>query len=409
MGLSGDRSPPQTFDLASRKASRHPAPVNPQQREYYMPCTLGLEEALAAELTALGAANLIVGRGGVSCSGTAELGASACLWLRSGIRVQELLTEFKVREQDDLYDGALAVPWERYVGRNDTVAVDASVRDAVIKHSGYAALRVKDAVVDRLRDQTGQRPDVDRKRPDVPLKLALKKGTARLYRDWAGASLHKRGYRPIQVKSPLNEATAAGLLLLAGWTGQGDIVDPLCGSATLLIEAAWIAADRAPGLRRHFAGESWPDSDAELWKRLRADAEARRAVSLPIQIAGVDRHSGAVALARQALIDAEVSEMVSVQHAEAGDWTLPTPPAWVVTNPPYGERLGEGDDLLDSWDQLSRFLKNQCHGSTAHVLSGDSALTGKLRLKADRRWAVHNGPIDCRWLRYSLHDRRPKD
>jgi len=381
--------------------------VNGPPREYYVPCTLGLEEALAAELTALGAADLHVGRGGVTCSGGSELGPTACLWLRSGIRVQELLAEFKVRTQDDLYDGARAVPWERYLGAEHTLAVDASVRDAVIKHSGYAALRIKDAVVDRLRDQLGSRPSVDRKRPDLPLKLALKKGTARLYRDLAGASLHKRGYRPIQVKSPLNEATAAGLLLLAGWEGQGDLVDPLCGSATLLIEAAWIAADRAPGLRRHFAAEFWPDADPQLWKRLRVDAEARRATSLPIHIAGVDRHPGAVSLARQALIDAEVSEMVTVQHAEAADWTLPTPPAWVVTNPPYGERLGEGDDLDNSWDQLSAFLKQQCHGSTAHVLSGDSSLTGRLRLKADRRWAVRNGPIDCRWLRYTLHDRRP--
>lgn len=378
-------------------------------REYYVPCTLGVEQALADEISALGGADLRIGRGGVTCAGPAELGPTACLWLRSGIRVQELLTEFKVRTQDDLYEGAREVPWERYLSPEHTLAVDASVRDAVIQHSGYAALRIKDAVVDRLRDHCGRRPSVDRKRPDVPLKLALKKGTARLYRDLAGASLHKRGYRPVQVKSPLNEATAAGLLLLAGWNGQGDLVDPLCGSATLLIEAAWIVADRAPGLRRHFAAESWPDVDQDLWQRLRAEAEARIARSLPIRIAGVDRHGGAVSLARQALIDAEVNEMVSVQHSNAADWVLPTPPAWVVTNPPYGERLGEGDDLLDSWDELSSFLKRQCHGATAHVLSGDTTLTGRLRLKADRRWAVNNGPIDCRWLRYVLHDRRPRD
>jgi len=372
-----------------------------------VPCTLGVEQALADELVALGAADVTTGRGGVTCSGSAELGPTACLWVRSGIRVQELLAEFKVAIQDDLYDGARAVPWERYLSPDHTLAVDASVRDAVIKHSGFAALRIKDAVVDRLREHTGRRPNVDKKRPDVPLKLSLKKGTARLYRDLAGASLHKRGYRPVQVKSPLNEATAAGLLLLAGWHGQGDLVDPLCGSGTFLIEAAWIAADRAPGLRRRFAAERWPDADKALWKRLREEASARVARSLPIKIAGIDRHPGAVSLAHKALSAAGVVGGVTVEHCSAADWSLETPPAWVVTNPPYGERLGEGEDLINSWTELAGFLKQQCHGATAHVLSGDPELTGKLRLKADRRWAVHNGPIDCRWLRYSLHDRRP--
>jgi putative N6-adenine-specific DNA methylase len=393
---------------ATARAATLP-PVNEPPREYYVPCTLGVEQALADELVALGATDVTTGRGGVTCSGSAELGPRACLWVRSGIRVQELLAEFKVPNQDALYEGARAVPWERYLSPDNTLAVDASVRDAVIKHSGFAALRIKDAVVDCLRDQFGRRPSVDKKRPDLPIKLSLKKGTARLYRDLAGASLHKRGYRPVQVKSPLNEATAAGLLLLAGWRGQGDLVDPLCGSGTFLIEAAWIAADRAPGLSRRFAAERWPDADAELWKRLREEAAARVARSLPIKISGIDRHPGAVALAQKALAAAGVVGGVTVEQCDAADWKLDSPPAWVVTNPPYGERLGEGDDLSASWTDLASFLKQQCHGATAHVLSGDPQLTGQLRLKADRRWAVNNGPISCRWLRYMLHDRRPTD
>ncbi len=375
-------------------------------REYWMPCTLGLEAVLADELSALGGRDVVVGRGGVRCVGDPTFGPTACLWLRSAIRVQELLAEFDVAAEDDLYRGAHEVPWERLLTPDHTLAVAASVRDSVITHSGFAALRIKDAVVDRMRERGERRPSVDRKRPDVPLKLVLKRGTAQLYRDLAGASLHKRGYRPVQVKSPLNEATAAGLLLLAGWDGRGDLVDPMCGSGTLLVEAAWIAADRAPGLKRRFAFERWPDHDRAAWKRMQDDARRRVRRSIGARLLGADRHAGALALARKSVAAAGVDRWVTLRRCGADELRPERPPRWVFTNPPYGERIGEGDDLAQSWDALSVFLKQRCPGAVAHVLSGSPELTRRLRLKADRRWPVRNGPIDCRLLRYRLHPAR---
>jgi len=374
-------------------------PTDAADRRYDIPCTLGLESVLVDELAALGARDVDVRRGGVTCRGDRGLGYRACLWLRSAIRVQELLGEFPVFAEQELYDAVAAMPWEQWLSPDDTLAVDATVRDSVITHSGYAAVRVKDAICDRFRDIEGRRPSVDREQPNLPLRLRLHKGRASLARDLAGDSLHKRGYRPIQVKSPLNEATAAGLLLLAGYDGTGTFVDPMCGSGTLLVEAAWIAMDRAPGLDRRFAFTAWPDMDHRLWQQIVSEALERVRHDPPARFIGLDRHEGSLALARRALEAAEVGHLVTLERGDAARWTPPRPPDWVAVNPPWGERLDEG--VEESWDALAAFLR-RCPGTRAHVLCGTPELSARLKLKADRRWSVQNGPIDCRWLRYAV-------
>jgi putative N6-adenine-specific DNA methylase len=374
--------------------------------EYYAPCTLGLETTLLAELEALGAPWCREHRGGVAFGGDRRLGYLANLWLRSAIRVQEKLFQGKVRDDRDLYRLVQRVDWSKYMTLDHTLAVDASVRDSGITHSQFAARRVKDAVVDQFRDRVGARPDVDASAPDLPLKVTILRNIATIYRNMSGDSLHKRGWRPIQVVSPLNEALAAGLLIMSGWDGRSTLVDPMCGSGTFVIEAACMASGRAPGLQRMFSFETWPDLDQKLWEELRGDAQSRVLPSLDFVCEGADRHSGALALARKAAEAAGVGDLVRFTQADARDFEPAEQPVQVVANPPYGQRMGEGDDLRDSWSALGNFLHGQCRGATAHVLCGNPELPRLLGLRASRKMPVMNGPIDCRWLRYDVRSER---
>lgn len=375
------------------------------ERTFYAVCGRGLEPALRGELEALGLGGLHEARGGVSFRGTVDDGYRACLWLRSAIRVQEQLIDTAVHDAIDLYDAVRAIDWDAYLPTDQTFAIDASIRDnPEFSHSGYTALRAKDAIVDQQRERHRARSSIDTQLPDVPLKLVLQRERLRLYRDYAGISLHKRGYRPVQVKSPLNEATAAGLLLLSGWDGASPLVDPMCGSGTFLIEAALMASDHAPGLLRTFPFEFWVDFDEAVWNGMLDEARARRKTKLGFALAGADRHPGAIGIAKESAQLARVGELVSFHVAQAGAWEPPMPPAFVVTNPPYGERLGrdDADDLQSSWHDLGTFLHERCSGAEAWVLSGNKALTRHLRLRTSQRVPVMNGPIECRWLRYLL-------
>jgi 23S rRNA G2445 N2-methylase RlmL len=374
---------------------------------YFAACTLGLEPALCGELDALGAQGVRPARGGAHFEGDLVLGYAANLWLRSAIRVQHVVGEGRARTERQLYDLVRRTDWSRFVHVDGTLAVDAAVKDSFLTHSGFAAQLVKDAIVDQFRQRTGRRPDVDTRRPDLPIKLLLRRDEVTLYRDLSGDSLHKRGYRPIQVKSPLNEATAAGLLLLSEWDRRSALLDPMCGSGTLVIEAALLSGDRAPGRRREFAFQRWPDFEARAWRALLDEADERArvgAASIP-PIEGADRHEGALGLARLSARSAGVDSVVRFTHAAVAELVPAVPPRVVVTNPPYGERLGEGDDLEASWRDLGDLLR-RCPGASAFVLSGDPALTRFLRLRASRKWPFRNGPIDCRFVRYDIDAER---
>ena len=383
----------------------------PARVEYFAPCTLGVEAALTAEVTALGAGEISTRPGGVSFLGDKRIGYAANLWLRSAIRVQDLLLRTPARGKDALYAAVAGLDWSRYMRLDQTLAVDASVRDSELTHSNFVGLTVKDAIVDQFRERTGRRPNVNPDAPDLPLKVVLKNDLLTIWRNLSGESLHKRGYRPVQVKSPLNEATAAGIVRLSGWDQESPFVDPMCGSGTLLIEAALLAANRAPGMNRRFAFERWPDFDAELWRALRADARSRAKSSLPFAIEGADRHPGAVAIARRSAEDAGVASLVRFTVADAADWTPSGagPPSeaggttWtVVCNPPYGERIGEGEDLVASWRALGRFLKERCRGAHAFVLCGNREMLPHVGLETGRQFSVMNGQIECRLLEYDL-------
>jgi putative N6-adenine-specific DNA methylase len=373
---------------------------------YFAACALGLEEVRVEELRGLGATGIVMRRGGVAFAGDGVLGYRAALWLRSAVRVQELILECPAPDRRSFHEAVFRVDWERYLRLEQTLAVDASVRDSRVTHSGIAALTVKDAIVDRFRSRRGARPSVNVDDPDLPLKLVINRDVASLYRDLSGESLHKRGWRPIQVKSPLNEALAAGLLLVCGWDRSSPLVDPMCGSGTFLIEAAHLATDRAPGLSRRFAFERWPDFDAAAWQGLLADARARIRPAA-VHLEGADRHEGALALARVAAKAAGVADAIRFSAADARDFAPAAAPAVVVVNPPWGERLGAGDDLVESWRALGHFLHRRCAGAAAWVLSGTADLTRHLGLRATRKHVVMNGPIECRWIRYDIREAGP--
>lgn len=372
---------------------------------YYAACTLGLEKALYNELRALGADNVEQRRGACSFTGDRAMGYAACLWLRSAVRVQEELIRGPAHDRDELYRLASAVDWTRSITYLQTLAVDGSVRDSFANDTRFPGLVVKDAICDQMRDRFGKRPNVEKDRPDLPVKLVLQGNEAILYRELGGAPLHKRGYREIQHKSPLNEATAAGLLLLTGWNRQTPLCDPMCGSATFLVEAAWLATDRAPGLGRSFAFERWKDVDVDAWRKLFDDAEARaqRGASKLPPICGNDRHPGAIAIAQQALAAAGLAGRIEVHQGDTAEFVPPTRPEIVVTNPPYGDRLQSDPAALEqSWSALGRFLHTQCQGAVAWVLCGNADVTRLLGLRATEKLPVKNGPIDCRWLKYEV-------
>ncbi len=370
---------------------------------------MGIEEALEEELKALGATHIDGSPGHRTFLGPKNLGYKACLWLRTAIRVQEVLAKFEAHSEQEFYDGVYSMPWERICGKDRTLSVDASIRNAFSKHSKYVGLLCKDAVVDRIRDRLGSRPNVDTQDPDLPLKLTIQEGKVYLYRNLNHMSLHKRGYRPIQVKSPLNEALAAGLLILSGWDRKSPLVDPMCGSGTFLIEAAGMALGHAPGLGRNFSFERFQDFDPILWASLRQEAMDQERDTHPLPpLLGADRHAGALEIARKSLALAGLEGEVRLTNTDLKSYHPEVAPKMVITNPPYGHRIGtDTEDLENSWKDLGDFLRRECGGGVAWILCGNKDLTRGLRLRTERRIPVRNGPLDCRFLKYSI--RRKED
>lgn len=386
---------------ASRSEPASAAGRAPAVPRHLAQCAHGLEAVLAGELERLGATEVEAVSGGCLFAADHPLACRATLWLRSAARVLEPVVAGTVRDADQLYQLARSARWEELVGRDRTFSVRAVLSRAPLSDRRFAALRVKDAVADRVRMRRGGRPDVERHDPDVPLRLIVRGREATIFRDLAGDSLHRRGYRPVQVKSPLSEAVAAGLLLLGGWAPESALLDPMCGSGTFVLEAASLAADRAPGLGRSFAAERFPDADASLWADLRAEARDRLRSSGTPPLLGTDRHPGAVAIAKETAKASGLKNLVRFRIADAATFEPPFPPAVVATNPPWGGRLETGDELAVSWRALGTFLR-RCPGAVALVLSGAPELTRQLGLKASRRWPIKIAGFDARWLRYEM-------
>ena len=367
----------------------------------------GTEPVVARELEGLGATGLRPVSGGVEFGGPAALARRANLWLRSANHVLRRLAEFPVASADDLYAGASDVRWEELLTLRTTFAVSAQGRAPGLHHSGFAALRVKDAVADRMRARLGARPDVDPRDPDLRIVLQLDDGRGRLFLDSSGGSLHLRGWRRRTTEAPLRETLAAAIVLWSGWDRRRPLCDPLCGSGTLAVEAALWAADRAPGRHRPFGFQRWPsfgDAEARAWRRLleeadtRADEAGRRAERPSIR--ATDRDPDAAAAAAVHAAAAGVAGLVRVETADARRFAPPEPSGMVLCNPPYGERLAPGRATLAALYQgLARALRPR--GWVAVVLSGNPALPRAFRMRPAARLALRNGALHCELLRWN--------
>lgn len=371
-------------------------------RKLVATCSRGLEEVLAAELDDLGGHHLIAGKGVVSFQGDRRCMIRACLGLRSAIRVLVPLVERPVNKREDLYELALTVPWEEHLRHGGTVAVTVAARSEVFNHSRFAAQVVKDAVVDRIRDRRGERPSVDLKNPDLAIHLHVSGGRAAIALDAAGAPLSKRGYRPRGGPAPLNEALAAGLLLLAGYDGEAPLLDPMGGTGTFAAEAALIATRTPPGLRRRFAFERWIDHNRKVFESARRELEKKRRAA-PQPIIATDHDHKAIDASVRNIEAAGMQQWVQVRHGEATAMESPGEGSLIVINPPYGHRLGDSSSLRGLYQGLGDRLKNIGTGCTAWILAGNRELAKSIGLRASRRIQVFNGPIECRWMRFDLY------
>jgi putative N6-adenine-specific DNA methylase len=370
---------------------------------FFATVAAGSEDLLAQELRALGVKGLRAGKGGVRFTGEWDMALRTCLWLRTAMRVLLPIGTVPAHTADELYQGVRSLPWLDHLDVRHTFSVEASGTSEALRHTHFTALRIKDAIVDTIREKRGARPDVDAQKPDVRIIAHLAREHCDLSLDVSGEPLFKRGYRLEPTKASLKETLAAAVLLASGYDGERPLVDPMCGSGTIALEAALIAHHRAPGLERGFGIERWPLFDDRLrttLKELREEARAQiRKIAPPILAR--DRDPDAVAATRTNI--SRLALPVQVAEADARELTPLDPPGFVVCNPPYGERLEMGGkkNLKTFFWQLGQSWR-ELHGHHLSVLSGGPEFESAFGLRPAGVRAMYNGPIACRLLQYDV-------
>ncbi|MBI5364791.1 MAG: RNA methyltransferase [Planctomycetes bacterium] len=338
--------------------------------------------------------------GGVRFEGKLADAQRANLELRTAVRVLWRQTRFQATDTDLLYRGAQSVDWSRFLRPEGTLRVDAQSKESTLEHTLFVAQRVKDAVVDQFRERTGARPAVDKDAPDLPIHVHLFRDRCTLSVDTSGDSLHLRGWRRFQGRAPLAETLGAALVLASEWDARAPLVDPFCGSGTVAIEAALVASDTAPGLfRERFAFQRWPGHDAAAWSALREAAHARIRPAKRVLIHASDADARAVEGARENAAAAGVEAWIRFEVARAETLALkPGWNAWIVTNPPYGERIGDDGDLRELYPRFGALLRERCAGYRVALLSGNPRLARALGVEPKQRIALENGGLACELL-----------
>ncbi|MEI7410865.1 bifunctional 23S rRNA (guanine(2069)-N(7))-methyltransferase RlmK/23S rRNA (guanine(2445)-N(2))-methyltransferase RlmL [Pectobacterium aroidearum] len=369
----------------------------------------GLEELLKSELESLGAQSCTVVQGGVHFEGDNRLLYRSLLWSRLASRILLPLNEFKVHSDLDLYLGVQAIDWSTVFSIDKTFAVHFTGTNEDIRNSQYGALKVKDAIVDSFTRKTGQRPDVAKQQPDIRVNVFLQRDTASVSLDLSGEGLHQRGYRDLAGLAPLKENLAAAIVLRSGWQNGTPLVDPMCGSGTLLIEAAMMAADRAPGLHRtHWGFNAWLKHDADLWREVTAEAQLRARQGLQATTSrffGSDNDRRVIDIAKANARRAGVAELISFGVKDAAQLQNPLPEGpkgTVISNPPYGERLESEPALIALHNMLGRKMKSDFGGWQLSLFSASPELLSCLQLRAERQFKAKNGPLDCVQKNYQL-------
>ena len=364
----------------------------------------GLEQVLAKELIELGANNVQIERRAVSFTGDLRMLYTANFCLRTASRVLVPIATFKAKKTDDIYEQVKALNWAEYMTPKTTFQIDATVYSDLFRHSQFITYRVKDAIVDYWMEHGGVRPSVQLTNPDIYLNIHIAGDSVTLSLDSSGESLHKRGYRVANTQAPINEALAAGMLLLAGWRGQGDFYDPMCGSGTLLIEAALIARNIAPGIyRKGFAFEKWANFDTDLFEDISSDDSRER--DFQHKIYGSDAGFYAVQVATKNIESANLQRDIEVKQIRVQELRLAerdTEGALVMINPPYGERLAQDKDVLRLYQDMGTTLKHQFNGATAWIISSNEEALKCIGLRPAKRVRLMNGELECLFNQYEL-------
>lgn len=378
--------------------------------QFFASCPPGVADLTAAELRGCGAAHTRELKLGVLFEGTLETAYRACLWSRTASRILMPLANFPAGTPEALYEGVAAIDWTEHIAASGTLAIEFGGASAGIKHTHFGALKTKDAIVDQLRERSGQRPSVELERPDVRLDVRLDRERATLSLDLSGESLHRRAYRARGVAAPLKENLAAAVLLRSGWptiAETGEFVDPMCGSGTLVIEAAMMALDIAPGsLRSYFGFIGWRGHDRALWQSLVDEARARREATAVkrIVLRGYDNDASAVHAAIENSDRAKLRGFVHFERRELNqlvrDSSAET--GLLATNPPYGERIGDQERLQALYQMLGERLREHFQGWKAAVLTGNPPMAKAIGIHARRSHTLFNGRIECRLLRFEI-------
>jgi len=362
----------------------------------------GLEEVLAQELIELGANNVQQERRAVSFTGDKALMYRANLCLRTASRVLKPIATFRAKDADEVYAAVMKIDWSQYMTLQTGFSIDSTVYSEEFRHSKYVTYRVKDAIADYFMEKEGKRPSVKLTNPDLYINVHISATTVTLSLDSSGESLHKRGYRVANTEAPINEALAAGMILMTGWKGDTDFYDPMCGSGTLLIEAALIAQNIAPGIfRQEYAFCKWADFDEDLWSDIYNDDSRERAFTHHIY--GSDTSYYAVQAALKNVKSAGMSRFIDVKQIRLQEIKREEQtPALVMMNPPYGERLAQDKDVLRLYGDIGTALKHQFTGSTAWIISSNEEALRCIGLHPSKKIRLLNGELDCLYNCYQL-------
>ena len=363
----------------------------------------GFESILAKELLDLGAMDIKEGNRMVSFVGDKGFMYKANLCLRTAIKILKPYESFRVNSEQELYDNIKKLPWEKFLADDGSLAIDSAVHSEIFTHSQYVALKTKDAIVDRFREKFGKRPDVDLDFPDLRINIHIEKNFCNVSFDSSGDSLHKRGYRSATNIAPINEVLAAGMLLMSGWDGQCDFLDPMCGSGTIPIEAAMIACNIPPNLnRKEFAFEKWNDWDEDLFEKIEESA-LKKVKDFHFKIKGYDKAPSAVMKAEENVKNANLSEFIEIEQKSFFESVKQTDKyLHMLFNPPYGERLEI--DVEDFYGKIGDTLKQNYPGTHAWFIATNFDAIKSVGLRASRKIKLYNGPLEGRLLKYVLYE-----
>ena len=362
----------------------------------------GFEDLLRLELEGLGASNLQVLKRAVGFEGDQELMYRANYRCRIALRILKPLKVFEIKEQTTLYEEINKIAWEEFISSKNSIAVDSVISDSVFSNSQFVSFRTKDAIIDRLRNQSGERPSIDLENPDLRINVHIFKETCTVSLDSSGRSLHKRGYRVSSGIAPLNEVLAAGLIQLSGWDKKIPLVDPMCGSGTFLIEGAMLADQIPPGyFKPEFGFMKWRDFDPEVWYKIKKTEDAGIAPQGCL-IRGCDISSKAIDSAMQNIRFAKMLNRIKVENTPFESFKPPEAKGFVITNPPYDERL-QIDDIIAFYKKIGDVLKKKYTGYEAWVISSDLRALKFIGLHPSKKITVFNGPLECRFVRFSLY------